>query len=573
MANFSIDSIRPNKASQEIETCLQANKVSDVIHQSLLSYLLYSGSINNNLDGISYQDILDGNIKVTQNTIRTVQDVLNEELWEKLKKVGQHYSVEDLESAAMFITRKIDTLGGTLQHGPTTPVSLRRIIKELLNIQPEDRVADVGCGSGNVMFYLADYEPQASYFGYEISMNIAAIAESWAEMSRAKIQVVCQDVFLLPENEQFDKIFIHVPPGSRFQKHNGRAEEYLNQFREKCPQLYKGTTLEWAFVDALCNRLTKGGKVVAFLPYGCLSNSCEDSARQYFIENGLIEKAIILPNRIQKITYKAALVVFSHDNRQIHLIDATPVLEQAPHSHIVSEESIDAIIDAINRKTEVGRQVSSDDLRTKGYVMNPELYKKKAEDTVLFSDVVKSVTRGVRCNLDELRDWESKTPTPIRYLTVPNIHDGIIDENLPYLCPDKIPKKFPKFYIKRNSLLLPRNPPLKFAIASIPEGEQILLGNNLYAIELDEEKINPFYLQAFLESAQGAAMFENVAVGTYIRALTIERFREIHVPLPALEDQQRIADECQGILKKITDAQKALKSATNQLRHVFDVTD
>ena len=102
MANFSIDSIRPNKASQEIETCLQANKVSDVIHQSLLSYLLYSGSINNNLDGISYQDILDGNIKVTQNTIRTVQDVLNEELWEKLKKVGQHYSVEDLESSLFY---------------------------------------------------------------------------------------------------------------------------------------------------------------------------------------------------------------------------------------------------------------------------------------------------------------------------------------------------------------------------------------------------------------------------------------------------------------------------------------
>ena len=189
MANFSIDSIRPNKASQEIETCLQANKVSDVIHQSLLSYLLYSGSINNNLDGISYQDILDGNIKVTQNTIRTVQDVLNEELWEKLKKVGQHYSVEDLESAAMFITRKIDTLGGTLQHGPTTPVSLRRIIKELLNIQPEDRVADVGCGSGNVMFYLADYEPQASYFGYEISMNIAAIAGQRCQELRFKLSV------------------------------------------------------------------------------------------------------------------------------------------------------------------------------------------------------------------------------------------------------------------------------------------------------------------------------------------------------------------------------------------------
>lgn len=573
MANFSIDSIRPNKASQEIETCLQANKVSDVIHQSLLSYLLYSGSINNNLDGISYQDILDGNIKVTQNTIRTVQDVLNEELWEKLKKVGQHYSVEDLESAAMFITRKIDTLGGTLQHGPTTPVSLRRIIKELLNIQPEDRVADVGCGSGNVMFYLADYEPQASYFGYEISMNIAAIAESWAEMSRAKIQVVCQDVFLLPENEQFDKIFIHVPPGSRFQKHNGRAEEYLNQFREKCPQLYKGTTLEWAFVDALCNRLTKGGKVVAFLPYGCLSNSCEDSARQYFIENGLIERVITLPSRIQRIGYKAALVVFSRDNRQTHLIDATSVLQQLPHSHTTNEQSIDAIIDAIHGKNKLGKWVSLESLSAKGYFTNPGLYKTEPENMVPLSQVVKSITRGVRYSLDELRSMESKTPTSVRYLTVTNIHDGIIDENLPYLRSKEITDKLQKFVIRKNSLLLSKNAPIKTAVASITEGEQILLGNNIYSIELDEEKINPFYLQAFFESAQGISALENIAAGTSIKVIGIDRLGEIRIHLPLLKDQQRIANECQGILKKITDAQRALKAATGQLHCVFDKAD
>lgn len=570
MVNFNMD--RADKASEEIKTCLLNNGVSNELFQICLCHLLYKVSITNS-DSISYQDVLDGNIRGTQGIIRTAHDALSKQLWAQLKKIGDRYSKEELKSAAILLTSKIDASGVSPQLGPPTPDSLWPIVKELLSIQAGDRVADVGCGFGSVMFYLADHEPQASYFGYEISMDIAAIAESWAEMSQAKIQVACQDVFSLPENEQFDKIFIHVPPSSRFQKHNGKAEEYLKRFREKCPQLYKGTTLEWAFVDALCNRLTKDGKAVAILPYGCLSNSYEGPARQYFIENGLIEKVIILPNRIQKITYKAALVVFSHDNRQIHLIDATPVLEQAPHSHIISEESIDEIIEAINGKSELGKQVSLDDLRTKGYVMNPGLYKKKAEDTVLFSDIVKSVTRGVRYSLDDLREMESKTPTPIRYLTVPNIHDGIIDENLPYLCPDRIPKKFPNFYIKRNSLLLPRNPPLKFAIASIPEGEQILLGNNLYAIELDEEKINPFYLQAFLESAQGAAMFENVAVGTYIRALTIERFREIHVPLPALEDQRRIADECQGILKKITDAQKALKSATNQLRHVFDVTD
>ena len=51
------------------------------------------------------------------------------------------------------------------------------------------------------------------------------------------------------------------------------------------------------------------------------------------------------------------------------------------------------------------------------------------------------------------------------------------------------------------------------AIASVKEGNKILANGNLYVIELDEDKINPYFLKAYLESENGKAALSRVAVG------------------------------------------------------------
>lgn len=70
------------------------------------------------------------------------------------------------------------------------------------------------------------------------------------------------------------------------------------------------------------------------------------------------------------------------------------------------------------------------------------------------------------------------------------------------------------------------------AIASVKEGNKILANGNLYVIELDEDKINPYFLKAYLESENGKAALSRVAVGATLLNLPVEGLKKITIPLP-----------------------------------------
>ena len=55
--------------------------------------------------------------------------------------------------------------------------------------------------------------------------------------------------------------------------------------------------------------------------------------------------------------------------------------------------------------------------------------------------------------------------------------------------------------------------PYKVAVAEVKEGQKIMGNGNLYIVELDEEKIDPYYLAAFLSSEQGTAALKSITVG------------------------------------------------------------
>lgn len=63
-------------------------------------------------------------------------------------------------------------------------------------------------------------------------------------------------------------------------------------------------------------------------------------------------------------------------------------------------------------------------------------------------------------------------------------------------------------------------------IASVQEGNKILANGNLYVIELDEDKINPYFLKAYLESENGKAALSRVAVGAILVKSTGGRIKK-----------------------------------------------
>ena len=132
--------------------------------------------------------------------------------------------------------------------------------------------------------------------------------------------------------------------------------------------------------------------------------------------------------------------------------------------------------------------------------------------------------------------------------------------------------KYEKFCLKDNSLILSKNGyPYKTAVANVGEGKRILANGNLFVIELDGEQANPYYIKAFFESELGVKTLEKITVGSAIPNISMDKLRKIAIPLPSMDEQNRIASNYRRKLDEIAEIKKQLEKAQNELSHIFDI--
>ena len=163
----------------------------------------------------------------------------------------------------------------------------------------------------------------------------------------------------------------------------------------------------------------------------------------------------------------------------------------------------------------------------------------------------------------------SDSVTNMQYLMLANIQNGIIDDKLPYLS--YIDPKYERYCLKNNTLILSKNGfPYKVAVASVQDGQRILANGNLYIIELDEEKANPYYIKAFFDSEQGHAVLKSITVGAAMPNIGVDKLKKVEIPLPPMEEQERIAQKYQATLDEIAVIKQSLEKAVNKLHHIFD---
>lgn len=102
------------------------------------------------------------------------------------------------------------------------------------------------------------------------------------------------------------------------------------------------------------------------------------------------------------------------------------------------------------------------------------------------------------------------------------------------------------------------------------EGQHILANSNLYIIELDEEKDNPYYIKAFIDSEQGHTVLKSITVGAAMPNIGVDKLKKVETPLPSMNDQEHIAQEYQATLDEISVTKLHLEKAVNKLHHNWD---
>lgn len=394
------------------------------------------------------------------------------------------------------------------------------------------------------------------------------------------------------QKEKLDKILL--APSLTFEYSKNDEEKYRNMIQNDFNfqnEILEKTSLEWLFNLLTINHLKDDGRALSVVKINTLSNPKNKNIRKYFIENGYIESIILLPENILiGSSVSLALIVFSKGNKKIRFVDASNFYTKErrkkgdrlnPTKKILEENNIRDIFKFLNSddNSEISISKGIEEFFENDYNLDvienieviPEFENSKKIKELIDKKIIKDIIRGSQISLDELKDLRSHEETPYIYLTLSNINDGFIEyENIEdYL--KKIPEKQEKFCIKNNVFLISKigNPPYKFVVAQIPENRKIIASGNFAIIEVNEKKLNPWYLAAFFMTDIGVKVLKKAYIGVNFSSLSIKKLEEIAIPVPSIEEQNRIAQRYIDAITEIKNMKKDLKDKIQAVKEVF----
>lgn len=453
-----------------------------------------------------------------------------------------------------------------------TPESLSKLALEILQIKDKESVADFGSGIGGFLCQAATAYSNSGFYGVEITTAAIEIARIRTELISDKIELEQRDMFDLDCDRSFDKIFSNYPFGVRL-KGMHSAMNYLELLQKKMPEIKNVTSSDWLFNLLLVNCLSKNGKAVGIMTNGSAWNSIDRAIREYFITNGFVEAVISLPAKLfDYSSIPTMMIVLSRGNKAVRMVDASEICEVGRRQNVLTDKNINEIIRLLSEDDDNSRLVDNKTFKDIDYVLNPLRFTEKEvkiKEGVRFDSIIKRITRGAQLKATELDEMVSETPTINQYLMLANIQDGIISEELPYLR--ELDERLDKYLIKNNNLLMSKNGlPFKVAVAEVEEGQKILGNGNLFIIELDTDKANPYFIKAFFESEVGSLSLKSIAVGSSIPNISSEALKKLMVPLPPLEKQNAFAEKYLAKIDEVKILQNRLRKAKNSLKNMYE---
>ena len=456
-----------------------------------------------------------------------------------------------------------------------TPESVSKLALRILDAKSGESVADFGSGVGDFLTLAAGQVKDSPLYGVEINTVANEISAIRMELFSDNATIELGDMFATPEDKKFDKIFSNYPFRQDLTR---KGEEYLNLLVNRLPDVRIVRRSDWIFNCLLLDHLTDKGKAVAIMTNGDAWNQTDREIRRYFINSGLIEAVVALPAGLfERTAIATTLIVFSRGNKSIRMIDATNFSERGGISRridILPDSSVDRIVKLLTEDDEHAATIDPKKLQENDYAIYPPRYLNAVEfkDGVEFGSVMKRVTRGTQLMGDKLAELTSDVPTNTRYLNVTNIQNGMISGDLPYLKP--LDSKLDKYCVGNRNLIISKNwSSFKIAVAEVEEGKKILGSGNLFIVELDESKVNPYFLKAFFDSEIGATVLASIAVGNVLPVIPVESLKKLTVPLPPMDRQNEIARRYQAKTDEIKVLQLRLQKAQNELREIFEEVD
>ena len=149
------------KISEEISQHLLQSGLQPGSNVPLAAYLLYKVAQNNSNSDVTIQDIFEGQLDISEGTRYFAKEQLPEEAWAQILPMVDNYTAEEFALAALLPEHEDE-----MKLAMATPHTILTLVHHLLDVQPDEYVGDLCCGSGSgfVSFAMFRYG-LAMYFG------------------------------------------------------------------------------------------------------------------------------------------------------------------------------------------------------------------------------------------------------------------------------------------------------------------------------------------------------------------------------------------------------------------------
>ena len=464
-------------------------KLKNVFATVYLAYLVADNELQNTKELSNY----------IENELSFEQSLFLKEcvgnLWSVVIEIAHDYTVENLLATILWMP----ILNRRSEPNSETPESIVNLATQILNINNE-KVADFCCGVGNFLINAVEQDNNSKYYGIEINTHYKEISNIRLNLISDYTEIEQGTVFDLNMDKNFDKIFCDYP--WNILKHNtGINKEKLQEFESVIPEIKKVAKSDWLFIMNVERHLKSNGKAVVIATNGTTWNGGIDKKiRERFLKMGLIEAVISLPANLYSTTaIPVSMIVLSKSNKMVRMVDARSMASVGRRQNVLSNETIDQIVHMMTEDTENSKCVTFEEIEKEDFAINPSRFiytEAEVENGIPFGNVITNITRGAQVKASILDEMVSDNPTDYQYLMLANIQNGIINDDLPFI--KSIDKKLEKYCVKNNSLVISKNgTPAKVAVVSVPEERKVLANGNLYVIELDETKVNPYFVKAY----------------------------------------------------------------------------
>lgn len=564
-----------NKANIEKSGFIVNHELSQVFRSNdreiliTAAFILYNKNVNPEINIESSNCICNSPFfpECIKEAIRKIED----SIWPTISEINVKFSDEDLYNYIIYYK------GDNKYKGDSeTPDCLLDLIAQILQIKKNDDVLDIGCGAISLFVSLIEKNIFANFCGIDIDSTILNIAYFKAYLLKTKIQLENKNIFEKDSLKKYDKIFSNYPffftADFAMQNYRNNACKRFNASEE----VFQKASSDWLFNTKIIELLSDEGKAVAIMRNGSTWNRPDTKIREFFVENGYIEAVIELPNKLfDSFSISTTLLVMSKNNKGVRMIDAGQLCEKSGKGkvNVITANYIDDIITLLSSDDKNSVFKTTDEIAECEYVLNPSRY---LSTTPVFDEGVQlkefsSISRGAQLKADAIEEMKSEAPTNYRYITLADISDGSVKYNdSQYIM--AVDKKLTKYCISKNSIVISKigSPNFKSAVVTPGKDEFILINGNLYIINLDEDKADANYIQAFLDSNSGRAILNNLYTGTAMKTLPVKDLSDVKIPLPEMEIQKEIGMKYAETVKKVYQLKKTLVKETAKMRKIFD---